>query len=140
MAGDSMEVTNTAMTINLTPGDFRIYTDLRLPKPDLSVTVQPVAMADATASRLDVHIFPNPFTQQTSMSFEMAKAGEVSQQIYDLMGKLVWQENAGRMAAGEQALTWDGRGMHGEKAAAGTYIFKIQAADKAVQGKVVLAD
>ncbi len=44
MAGDSLEVTDVNMTIALLPGDFRIYTDVRLPKPDLSVTVLPVGV------------------------------------------------------------------------------------------------
>ena len=109
MAGDSLDVTNTAMNVTLTPGDFRIYTDVRLPKPDLSVTVQPVGMADAQIHQaLAVQVAPNPFQGETSLSFTMAERGAVRMSITDLSGNLVFMTDILKMAAGEQHLQWDG--------------------------------
>jgi FlgD Ig-like domain len=138
MAGDSLEVTNTAMTVNLAPGDFRIYTDVRLPKPDLSVTAQPVSSSEGAEQEIQGSVYPNPFSQQTTFTFEMPRAGEVSLQIFDLMGKVVWQETVGALPAGTQELVWDGISLDGNHCAAGTYIFKIQAGQAIWQGKAVL--
>ena len=35
MSGDSLFVENTQMTINLNPGDWKIFTDTKLTLPDL---------------------------------------------------------------------------------------------------------
>jgi hypothetical protein len=141
MAGDSVEVTDVNMTFNLTPGDFRIYTDVRLPKPDLSIALPPVGVAPAANEwALQVAVYPNPFSQTTSISVTAPKAGELSVEIWDLMGKVVYQQHEGKVAAGNHEINWDGRDLSGQKVAAGTYIFKINAGGQVGNGKLILVE
>jgi hypothetical protein len=128
MAGDSLEVTDVNMTIAMNPGDFRIYTDVRLPKPDLSVTVQPVGLSES-ATELDLQLvaFPNPFSHETTLAFTLPKASEVRMEIFDVMGNAVRKMETAKRATGEQQVVWDGRNDLGIRVAAGTYFCKLTA-------------
>ncbi|MBK9448245.1 MAG: T9SS type A sorting domain-containing protein [Bacteroidetes bacterium] len=141
MAGDSLEVTDVNMTIALLPGDFRIYTDVRLPKPDLSVTVLPVGVTeDEAPSDMDLTAFPNPFSGSTTLAFRLPKPANVTMEVYDLVGVLVYKMELPKSAAGEQQLTWDGRNALGMRVSAGTYLCKLTADGMQGFKKLVLAD
>ena len=75
--------------------------------------------------------FPNPFTDQTSFSFEHNFPGQnmvVNLSIYTLNGKLVKQINKTVNTNGTRnaQITWDGTDAAGSKIARNVYIYKIQ--------------
>ena len=69
----SMTVTNTAATINLQPGEFRIYGNQAV--GTLSVNEFEIA---------NIHLYPNPANNEFSIN---SQTSEIS--IYDLTGKLI---------------------------------------------------
>jgi hypothetical protein len=56
---------------------------------------------DLTSS---VNVFPNPFSDNTTLSFSAAEAGQAAVVVYNLIGEKVIEMNLGNIAAGTQSL------------------------------------
>ena len=56
---------------------------------------------DLTSS---VNVFPNPFSDNTTLSFSAAEAGQATVVVYNLIGEKVIEMNLGNIAAGTQSL------------------------------------
>ena len=72
--------------------------------------------------------FPNPFSNSTTIPFNLPEDEVVSLTVYDLLGKrvatLVHQET---LKAGRHIAVWDGYGMAGKHIASGVYFVRIKA-------------
>jgi len=77
---------------------------------------------DLTSS---VNVFPNPFTDNTTLSFSAAEAGQASVVVYNLVGKKVIEMNLGNIAAGTQAFELDFASME-----AGIYLVSLTAGNE----------
>jgi hypothetical protein len=72
---------------------------------------------------------PNPFNPQTTLSFDVARAGRVSLKIYGVDGRLVATVVDGFLEPGHYARTWQGMDDHGRAQASGTYLMRMETAD-----------
>ncbi|CAN0578551.1 unnamed protein product, partial [Laminaria digitata] len=84
-------------------------------------------------------IYPNPFTQSTSIAYQLAEAREVSIEIYSITGqrvRVLMQSN--QMPAGYWQSVWDGSDDGGRPLAAGVYMIRFEAQGYSKVGKVVL--
>ncbi|MCA9757493.1 MAG: T9SS type A sorting domain-containing protein [Candidatus Eisenbacteria bacterium] len=73
---------------------------------------------------------PNPFATTTDIHFQLAQEADVRLEIFDVAGRLVRTVFSGRVAAGEHAVTWDGRMDSGASAGSGIYLYRLQAGGK----------
>ena len=78
--------------------------------------------------------YPNPFNPETWIPYRLAKAAEVTVQIYDTNGSLVRSIDVGFKPAAvyesrTSAIYWDGRNNYGERVASGTYFYHLSAGD-----------
>jgi hypothetical protein len=64
--------------------------------------------------------YPNPSTGQTTLSFDLPRAGRAVVAIYDVGGRIVATLHDGAIEAGRHTLTWDGRA-RGRALAPGVY-------------------
>ncbi|MBM4129956.1 T9SS type A sorting domain-containing protein [bacterium] len=71
--------------------------------------------------------YPNPFNPSTSVRFELARAGHARLRVYDLAGRLVRELVDAPLAAGPQAVTWDGRDRNDEPVPSGVYLLRLSA-------------
>jgi flagellar hook assembly protein FlgD len=78
-----------------------------------------------TASLLFEPLSPNPFTPATSLKFGLVRSGRISVQVFDAGGRMVRSLFSGRKAAGNYALTWDGRDEAGRSVGSGVYHFQL---------------
>ena len=84
-------------------------------------------------------IYPNPFTQSTSIAYQLAEDREVSIEIYSITGQRVRVLMDGnQMPAGYWQSVWDGSDDGGRPLAAGVYMIRFQAEGYMKVGKVVL--
>jgi hypothetical protein len=83
--------------------------------------------------------FPNPFNPMTTVRFTIAKAGPASLGVYDAQGRLLRSLLAGDLAAGEQAVSWNGRDALGRPVASGIYFIRLHTNGQELTRKVVLA-
>jgi hypothetical protein len=70
--------------------------------------------------------YPNPFRDAVGLAFTLAKAGNLSVEVYDLMGRRVHTLGGKGLAAGEHVLVWDGTGSDGQPLAAGVYLARFR--------------
>ena len=77
--------------------------------------------------------YPNPFNPTTSMTLSVPEAGNVSVQVYNVMGQVVATLASGYMDASTYNLTWDA-----SNASSGMYFVKAEAAGSVTTQKLVL--
>ena len=81
--------------------------------------------------------FPNPFNPTTTIEFSLEKAGDVSLDIYNVMGQHVRSLESNVMAPGAHAVVWNGRDDSGNAVSSGVYISRLRMGE-AVQSKAML--
>jgi len=82
--------------------------------------------------------YPNPFNPTTTISFDLARAGQVRLSITDMMGREVRSLMDQTSAAGHHQVVWDAVDDNGDRAAAGVYICRLQMDDAVEYIKLVL--
>ncbi len=100
-----------------------------------------VGVGDAPAARLAWRtVAPNPLPRGglALARFTLPRAEEVDVSVYDVAGRRVRSLDARAGRAGENSVTWDGRGEGGVRLARGLYFLRLVTADGAVARKVVL--
>jgi hypothetical protein len=81
--------------------------------------------------------YPNPFHRATSVAFELAEAGHVSVEIYDVSGRLVRTLVDRDVAPGASSVRWDGRDESGRSVASGTYFARMETGGQRFDRKVL---
>ncbi len=72
-------------------------------------------------------ISPNPFRERATISFRLAEPASIGARVYDAEGRLRRSLAEGRaLAAGERALTWDGRDDAGREVPTGAYFVELR--------------
>jgi len=82
--------------------------------------------------------YPNPFNVNTEIRLQLAKAGPVALNIYDVQGRLVRGLWSGLLAAGAHQLSWDGRDEAGRAAATGIFLYRLQSVGQSETRKMLL--
>jgi len=67
----------------------------------------------------------NPATEFARFRLELPAAGPASLEIYDVLGRRVWQSASPAYVAGRLSLTWDLRGRSGSRVGAGLYFARL---------------
>jgi methionine-rich copper-binding protein CopC len=89
-------------------------------------------------------IYPNPFSQRTTIPFALAKSDQpyqVKVDVFTLTGVKIATLTEGSFEPGLHEVAWDGRGFDGRRVAAGMYVCQMQvtsAAGQAVYRKKVI--
>jgi hypothetical protein len=81
---------------------------------------------------------PNPFTQRTSVSFQLAKRARINLNVYDVAGRLVSQLADGFLDPGYYSVNWDGHDHKGRRVPAGIYFIRMDADGQQQVQKMVL--
>ena len=87
--------------------------------------------------------YPNPFNPETWIPYRLAKAAEVTLDIYDTNGRLVRTIDVGFKPAAvyesrASAIYWDGRNDYGEQAASGVYFYHLSAGTYSATRKMLI--
>ena len=69
---------------------------------------------------VDVTMYPNPVNGQATLSFNLNESSNVSYQVFDLTGRMVMNQNAGRFAEGQQEIR-----INTENLSTGSYILRL---------------
>jgi len=82
-------------------------------------------------------IYPNPFTNSTTIEFEVKEHSKVSLKIYDLHGKEVTTLINGYQTSGTKTIIWDGRDNTGSIVSSGLYYCVIKIDRKIYTEKII---
>ena len=90
-----------------------------------------VASANEEASEVPEKValdqnYPNPFNPTTEIRFTLTDPGQVTLQVYDLLGRKVATLVDGELSAKAHAVTWNGRDAAGQPVASGTYLYRLE--------------
>ena len=69
--------------------------------------------------------YPNPFNPTTEIRFTLSDPGQVSLQVYDILGRKVATLVDGQLGAAAHTVTWNGRDDAGQSVASGTYLYRL---------------
>lgn len=133
------QIQGSGFTIDFDPGEFRIYTDKKLPMPDLTVNIDTTSHSIKEISKLNAFntvVFPNPFNKELNIYYTVAEASKINISIYDIYGKKVAVLADKKQAAGIYSVIWnDLNGLQ-----KGTYYYRITSEKHTQSGKVVYMD
>lgn len=140
---DTFEVSGADLspTITLEPGEFRIYTSSRLPKPDFPVITSVRENGQFTGVVEEYGLqqnYPNPFNPTTNITYSIPEAGFVSLKIYNSIGQEVKTLVAENKTNGVYEVTWDGTNVYGSKVTSGIYFYRITSGDFSETKKMIL--
>jgi len=82
--------------------------------------------------------YPNPFNPETTISYYLPKASEVSVKVFNVKGQLVrtlYQDTQGK---GSHSLKWNGKDNSGRDAASGIYFYTLKTDSTALSKKMLL--
>ena len=82
--------------------------------------------------------FPNPFNPTTTINYEIAKAGDVSIVIYDMVGREVKTLVSDFANPGSYHVVWNAQNNQGLEVSAGMYVYKMISGDFVKVNKMLL--
>jgi 1,4-alpha-glucan branching enzyme len=85
--GDSIVVSDVNAVLNMTPGEYRVYTDVRLQQPE--ITDAPVSLDELVIDEESMLVYPNPSKDEVSVRFTSHSTSAVKLVIVDSQGKTI---------------------------------------------------
>jgi hypothetical protein len=82
---------------------------------------------DLSAQEDRLHAFPNPFSSELNLEFEMKETSSVSVEIFDVSGKLVQRLDDTEMNKGQHRLN-----LNTSSLKAGVYFIRLQAGQERI--------
>jgi 1,4-alpha-glucan branching enzyme len=124
--GDSIYVTNAQTEISLQPGEFHIYTTVKLPTPEEGILLD-VENTGANEVPSEYHLeqnYPNPFNPSTTIRYSITKPELVRIKLYDILGREVESLVNEYKQAGTYEIQFNALGL-----ASGIYLYRIESGD-----------
>lgn len=81
---------------------------------------------------------PNPFNNETTLSYYLPNDTHIKLEIIDMYGKVVKVLANGTVNAGKTVVNWDGRDEEGTLVSSGTYIYRILAGSEVKTQKMTI--
>ena len=128
-SGDSLTVTNTQNYIFLEPGEFHIYTTVKLPTPEgdiLNDILRDNSNQVVKEFALEQN-YPNPFNPSTEISFNVKENSHIILKVYDVLGREVKTLVNKEMNNGQYTVKWNSENNFGQKVSSGIYLYRIEA-------------
>lgn len=122
-SGDSVNISNPTAAINLQPGEYRLYTSVKLEKPVLENI--PIGISEPVSPISTLTVFPNPSSTTSTIKVSNEIDGEAEVIIYNQFGQEIVRLYTAHLPAGNHELVWNGASLSGEKVKPGIYICRI---------------
>lgn len=106
----------------LEPGEYRLYTDVQLPLPDLST--EPTTVEEGSMG-ITVNAYPNPFSASVEIEVIGWESGDRAV-VYDAQGRVVSELKPAVIGSGEATFRWSGLNYAGIPVTEGMYLFSHQ--------------
>ncbi len=97
-------------------------------------TATPTAAASSVPSSFELtQNYPNPFNPTTTISFTLPAAGEVTLEVFNVLGQQVAVLADGHFGAGAHSVTWNASSV-----SSGVYLYRLQAGEFTETRKMLL--
>ena len=74
--------------------------------------------------------YPNPFNPETTIKYQLPEAGEVTLEIYNMLGQVVNTLVNDYQTAGRYVIQWDATNNNGQSLSSGVYFYRISAGEE----------
>jgi len=132
----NLTVSDVSASISLLPGEFRMYTTKLIPgqrRGLVSTDLDDESPAFPTELAL-LPNYPNPFNPSTMLSFDLPQSGDVTLEVYDVLGRRVaLLLNQSPLTAGRHELSFNANNL-----ASGTYLVRLTAGGSIRNSKIQL--
>ncbi len=105
--GDSLIVTNVNEKILLEPGEYRLYTSIKLQTPDF-VGIEENFAGGAVS---DFVVYPNPATSEIHLAMHLKNSAFVKASLFNIQGKEMIQLTEGKLSGGLKDMTFSISGL-----------------------------
>jgi len=116
---------------NITPYD-------KVPKIAFYISPASGVNDEVIPAAFSISNYPNPFTTDTKLIFDLPRAQNVNLSIYNLKGQLVKTLLNGNAAKGRTSLTWNGTDEQGTRVSSGVYFYRLNTGSKSETRKMLL--
>jgi len=148
-SGDSIEVMDPQAYMILSPGEFHIYSTVKLPTPENIIIPK---VPDKTCEIIEEcqlqQNYPNPFSAkggsasagnaETTIRYTISTPTEVLLEVYTTSGQKVKTLVHNIQSAGDHSARWNGLTDDGIHAASGLYLYRLRIGDFVQTRKMVL--
>ena len=87
-SGDSIQINGTSI-ISLDPGEYKVFTDLKLDKPEILNTL---GLNEYDIANWDINIFPNPSRNFLNITVDGNQSKDIKYTILNSLGKIIYQQ------------------------------------------------
>ncbi len=101
-AGDSIMIDDVTANLNFMPGEFRLYTDVKLEKPEIGLGTSAEYFSDES----NVLLFPNPVHNRFTIALNLEKRSDVVISLFGIDGKKLKTLANSNLGQGSQKLTF----------------------------------
>jgi 1,4-alpha-glucan branching enzyme len=134
--GDTLNVASVSASMTLKPGEYHIYTTVKLPKPAFTGISDP-GITDQVNGKLSL-VYPNPSAGNFTVQFTLNSPLHVWITISDLYGRPITELVDKIYPSGLQRVTWNGTNQSGQRVPSGIYFYKFEAGDHTEIGKLIV--
>lgn len=100
---------------------------LQTPTPGGANSVTALKEEINIAKNFQLRVFPNPFNSTVQIDYSINKVTDVTIDIYDTLGRVIYQQKIYNQGPGHYAHYWDGKSAYGEIMSSGQYIVQLSA-------------
>jgi glycosidase len=120
-SGDSLDVTDPSAPLSFSPGEYRLYTNFRLPKPFYTSVNEPGN--GFLVSEIGIKPFPNPASGPVTFEIQLPRRERAVLSVTDIGGRPAGTIFEGQLEAGTTRISWESA----IRQKAGIFIVKLQA-------------
>jgi hypothetical protein len=135
-SGDSINVVNTTDPLTLQPGEYHLYTSVKLQKPLFTGLDEP-QISQITQKRF-ARIYPNPSGEEFNIQFSVSTPILVEVMISDLTNKIIKKFVSTEYRMGTHVIRWDLMDASGNKVNPGIYFCRINYGNKSEMNKMIV--
>ena len=81
--------------------------------------------------------YPNPFSEETTISYKLNKSKNIKLEIFDILGQKVKSLHVGTQSIGKYNLYWDGRDSFGKLVSKGIYFYQLHTEKESIVKKML---
>ncbi|MAV64472.1 MAG: hypothetical protein CMG00_04690, partial [Candidatus Marinimicrobia bacterium] len=82
--------------------------------------------------------YPNPFNPVTDINFSVGVSGEISIEVYDIIGNHITTLSDGFASPGNYKVSWDGTDKNGTNVSSGVYIYTLITPNQTISKRMLL--
>ncbi len=128
-SGESIEVTDVNAEITLAPGEYHIYTTVKLETPDITDPGTGInEVKNNTNLNIGLKTYPNPTSDKVNIEFSLENNLDNAELcVYNLNGQKINTIYSGKLLKGQHTFEWNVNNSQGTKVSKGLYLLKIKA-------------